>query len=99
MSAHVCVLCGGADGLVLDSDIVTMYDTAWRQQPSNEELAIHTFSANARTGNWKAAQQVRVVVTHASHGQLMLLRLQQGCTNNSKKTASFTGACFVLFSR
>ena len=40
-----------------DSDIVTMYDTAWRQQPGNDELAIHTFSANARTGNWKAAQQ------------------------------------------
>ena len=43
-----------------DSDIVTMYDTAWRQQLSNDDLAIQTFSANARTGNWKAAQQVRI---------------------------------------
>ncbi|KAJ3537583.1 hypothetical protein NM688_g6661 [Phlebia brevispora] len=45
-------------GLGRHSDIVTMYDTAWRQQPSNDDLAIQTFSANARTGNWKAAQQV-----------------------------------------
>lgn len=36
-----------------------MYDTAWKQQPSNEDLGAQTFSANARTGNWKSAQQVR----------------------------------------
>lgn len=34
-----------------------MYDTAWKQQPTNEELGVNTFSANTRAGNWKAAQQ------------------------------------------
>lgn len=41
-----------------------MYDTAWRQQPANDDLAIQTFSANARTGNWKAAQQARHIVVY-----------------------------------
>ncbi len=45
--------------LGIDMDIITMYESAWKQQPGNEELAIQTFSANARTGNWKLAQQVR----------------------------------------
>ena len=36
-----------------------MYDAAWKQQPGNEDLGAQTFSANARTGNWKSAQQVR----------------------------------------
>ncbi|KIP09553.1 hypothetical protein PHLGIDRAFT_102803 [Phlebiopsis gigantea 11061_1 CR5-6] len=45
-------------GLGRHLDIIAMYDTAWKQQPSNEDLGAQTFSANARTGNWKAAQQV-----------------------------------------
>lgn len=34
-----------------------MYDIAWKQQPTNEDLGVNTFSANTRAGNWKAAQQ------------------------------------------
>ncbi|GJE87141.1 N-acetyltransferase B complex non catalytic subunit-domain-containing protein [Phanerochaete sordida] len=45
-------------GLGRHLDIITMYDSAWKQQPSNEDLGAQTFSANARTGNWKSAQQV-----------------------------------------
>lgn len=40
-----------------DLDIITMYEAAWKQQPGNEDLGAQTFSANARTGNWKSAQQ------------------------------------------
>ncbi|THG98979.1 hypothetical protein EW026_g3303 [Hermanssonia centrifuga] len=47
-------------GLGRHMDIITMYESAWKQQPGNEELAIQTFSANARTGNWKLAQQVAI---------------------------------------
>lgn len=35
-----------------------MYEDAYRQQPSNEELGSQAFMANVRIGNWKAAQQV-----------------------------------------
>ena len=35
-----------------------MYEDAYKQQPANEELGQQTFFANARIGNWKAAQQV-----------------------------------------
>ncbi|KAH8106992.1 actin cytoskeleton organization protein [Cristinia sonorae] len=40
------------------TDIIAMYDNAYKQQPHNEDLATHVFIANVRTGNWKAAQQV-----------------------------------------
>ena len=38
--------------------MVAMYEDAYRQQPSNEELGSQAFMANVRIGNWKAAQQV-----------------------------------------
>ena len=44
--------------LVIDMDMVTMYEDAYKQQPANEELGTQTFFANVRIGNWKAAQQV-----------------------------------------
>ena len=47
----------------LDMDMVAMYEDAYKQQPANEELGQQTFFANARIGNWKAAQQVLVLVT------------------------------------
>ena len=55
-----------------DYDMVTMFDDAFKQQPTNEELGAQTFFANVRTGNWKVAQQVlwtnsvsgRSVTTH-----------------------------------
>ncbi|THH26464.1 hypothetical protein EUX98_g7719 [Antrodiella citrinella] len=40
------------------TDIISMYDNAYKQQPNNEDLAMNVFHANVRTGNWKAAQQV-----------------------------------------
>ena len=42
-----------------ETDIITMFENAYKQQPQNEELAANVFLANVRTGNWKAAQQVR----------------------------------------
>jgi N-terminal acetyltransferase B complex non-catalytic subunit len=35
-----------------------MFDNAFKQQPTNEDLGSQTFFANVRTGNWKTAQQV-----------------------------------------
>jgi hypothetical protein len=42
-----------------DSDTVTMFEEALKRQPQNEELAIQTFYAYVRTGNWKSGQLVR----------------------------------------
>lgn len=41
-----------------DSDLVSMYDEAFRKQPHDEEVGGQDFSANVRTGNWKSAQQI-----------------------------------------
>lgn len=38
-----------------------MFEEAFKQQPSNEELGAQTFFANVRAGHWKSAQQVRVL--------------------------------------
>ena len=38
--------------------MIAMFDNAYKQQPTNEELGAQTFFANVRTGNWKVAQQV-----------------------------------------
>jgi len=43
---------------ILDTDLVTMFDEAFKKQPSNEDLGIQTFFANVRTSNWKSAHQV-----------------------------------------
>ena len=43
-----------------DADMIMMFDGAFRQQPTNEELGAQTFFANVRTGRWKEAQQVSV---------------------------------------
>lgn len=43
-----------------DTDMVSMFDEAYRAQPNNEELGAQDFFANVRTGNWKSAQQVSV---------------------------------------
>ncbi|GBE82163.1 hypothetical protein SCP_0405430 [Sparassis crispa] len=45
-------------GLGRHTDMVTMYEEAYKQQPNNEELGSQTFFANVRIGNWKAAQQI-----------------------------------------
>jgi hypothetical protein len=47
---------------VLDTDMITMFDNAFKQQPGNEELGVQTFFANVRTGRWKEAQQVSQVM-------------------------------------
>jgi N-terminal acetyltransferase B complex non-catalytic subunit len=41
--------------------MISMFDDAFKQQPTNEELGAQTFFANVRTGHWKAAQQVILV--------------------------------------
>ncbi|KAF8636586.1 hypothetical protein AX17_003397 [Amanita inopinata Kibby_2008] len=45
-------------GLGRQKDMVTMFEDAYKQQPSNEELGAQTFFANVRAANWKAAQQI-----------------------------------------
>ena len=43
-----------------DNDNVAMFEDAYKRQPQNEELAMQTFFAQLRTGNWKASQQVSI---------------------------------------
>ncbi|KAJ3875923.1 actin cytoskeleton organization protein [Lentinula edodes] len=45
-------------GLGRHKDMITMYDAAYKKQPTNEELGAQTFFANVRASNWKSAQQV-----------------------------------------
>jgi hypothetical protein len=39
--------------------MVTMFEEAFKLQPTNEELGAQTFFANVRAGRWKSAQQVK----------------------------------------
>ena len=41
-----------------------MFENAYKQQPTNEDLGAQTFFANVRTGNWKTAQQVRLLCVY-----------------------------------
>ncbi|KAH0827176.1 N-acetyltransferase B complex non catalytic subunit-domain-containing protein [Lanmaoa asiatica] len=45
-------------GLGRITDMVNMFDEAYKQQPLNEEYGAQTFFAHVRTANWKSAQQV-----------------------------------------
>ncbi|KAH9935019.1 N-acetyltransferase B complex non catalytic subunit-domain-containing protein [Fomitopsis serialis] len=45
-------------GLGRHTDMVAMYEDAYKQHPTNEELGTQAFMANVRIGNWKAAQQI-----------------------------------------
>ncbi|KAF8238594.1 actin cytoskeleton organization protein [Tricholoma matsutake] len=45
-------------GLGRNKDMVVMFEDAYKQQPTNEELGAQTFFANVRGSNWKSAQQV-----------------------------------------
>ncbi|OBZ75813.1 N-alpha-acetyltransferase 25, NatB auxiliary subunit [Grifola frondosa] len=45
-------------GLGRHTDMVVMYEDAYKSNPTNEELGSQTFFANVRIGNWKAAQQI-----------------------------------------
>jgi N-terminal acetyltransferase B complex non-catalytic subunit len=47
-----------------DKDLVTMFEEAYKQHPTNEDLAAQTFFANVRVLNWKAAQQVALLSDH-----------------------------------
>ncbi|TDL21521.1 actin cytoskeleton organization protein [Rickenella mellea] len=40
------------------TDMVNMFDEAYKRQPTNEDLGAQSFFANVRAGRWKAAQQV-----------------------------------------
>ena len=42
----------------LVTDMVSMFEDAYKQQPLNEEYGAQTFFAHVRTANWKSAQQV-----------------------------------------
>lgn len=58
-----------------DSDMVYMFDYAFKQNPMNEELGIQSFFANLRTSNWKAGQQVRNAncIIHTDHLRLFVV--------------------------
>ncbi|KAF5373874.1 hypothetical protein D9758_000631 [Tetrapyrgos nigripes] len=45
-------------GLGRHNDMVTMFEEAYKQQPTNEDLGTQAFFANVRASNWKSAQQV-----------------------------------------
>jgi N-terminal acetyltransferase B complex non-catalytic subunit len=45
-------------GLGRITDMVNMFEEAYKQQPLNEEYGAQTFFAHVRTANWKSAQQV-----------------------------------------
>ncbi|KAG8217714.1 N-acetyltransferase B complex non catalytic subunit-domain-containing protein [Butyriboletus roseoflavus] len=45
-------------GLGRITDMVSMFEDAYKQQPLNEEYGAQTFFAHVRTANWKSAQQV-----------------------------------------
>lgn len=48
----------GSMTLPIDTDLVIMFDEAFKKQPLNEDLGMQTFFANVRAGNWKSAHQV-----------------------------------------
>ncbi|KIY43365.1 actin cytoskeleton organization protein [Fistulina hepatica ATCC 64428] len=39
-------------------DMVAMFEEAYKQQPTNDDLGAQTFFANVRAGRWKSAQQI-----------------------------------------
>ncbi|KAF8910991.1 actin cytoskeleton organization protein [Gymnopilus junonius] len=45
-------------GLGRHNDMVTMFDEAYKQQPTNEDLGAQTFFANVRVSRWKSAHQI-----------------------------------------
>lgn len=46
--------------------MITMFEEAYKKQPHHEDLGVQTFFAIVRTGNWKAAQQVYLVIAVVS---------------------------------
>ncbi|KAG6810186.1 hypothetical protein H0H92_012950 [Tricholoma furcatifolium] len=40
------------------NDMVNMFEEAFKQHPTNEELGAQAFFANVRAGRWKSAQQI-----------------------------------------
>lgn len=48
----------GPASAFLVTDMVNMFEEAYKQQPLNEEYGAQTFFAHVRTANWKSAQQV-----------------------------------------
>lgn len=44
---------------ITDNDMVTMFEEAYKKQPTNEDLGCQTFFANVRANHWKAAHQAR----------------------------------------
>uniref|UniRef100_A0A8H7Y5Y3 Actin cytoskeleton organization protein n=1 Tax=Psilocybe cubensis TaxID=181762 RepID=A0A8H7Y5Y3_PSICU len=45
-------------GLGRHNDLVTMFEDAFKKQPTNEELGQQTFFANVRANHWKSAHQI-----------------------------------------
>ncbi|TFY83713.1 hypothetical protein EWM64_g296 [Hericium alpestre] len=56
-------------GLGRHADMVTMFEEAFKRQPTNEELGMQTFFANVRTGNWKAGQLLATKLNKQFHDE------------------------------
>jgi len=56
-SSFLCRFQGPASTFLV-TDMVNMFEEAYKQQPLNEEYGAQTFFAHVRTANWKSAQQV-----------------------------------------
>lgn len=84
-----------------DLDIISMYETAWKQQPSNEELGVNVFNVNVRVANWKAAQQVRAIRDNSRPYDFYMRltwassRLPRSFTSNSRKNVTSSGPSSV----
>ncbi|KAH9951453.1 actin cytoskeleton organization protein [Amylocystis lapponica] len=89
-------------GLGRHTDMVAMYEDAYKLQPTNEELGSQTFFANVRIGNWKAAQQVATKMhkqfqdDHYLFWSVMSAVLQ---ANDPITPPSFRGVLFKLAHR
>ncbi|KAF9562547.1 actin cytoskeleton organization protein [Agrocybe pediades] len=59
-------------GLGRHNDTVTMFEEAFKKQPSNEDLGSQTFFANVRANHWKSAHQIATRMFKQFHDQRYL---------------------------
>lgn len=58
--------------LNIDSDMVVMFEEAFKKEPQNEDLAAQTFFANVRASRWNFAQQVGLYAVLHQMAQISL---------------------------
>jgi len=75
--------------------MITMFDNAYKQQPTNEDLGSQTFFANVRTGNWKTAQQVNFLCLYHMSA---IIDLEQYCEVATKLHKQFHNDRYLYWS-